>query len=298
MKSVLITGGSGAFGTACVRRLLSGGGVPRIVVFSRSEHRQAEMARELAPLDQDERLRFFIGDVRDRDRLRRAMEGIQMVIHAAALKRIEVGWYNPLEVKKTNIDGAANLIEAAHDAGVSKVVALSSDKAFEPISPYGTSKAFAESLFLAANNMRGAYGPRFALVRYGNVWGSTGSVVPTWRKIIAKQLAKRAGIASSDVNAFPTVPVTDPECTRFYMTMDEAVDLVLDTAETMKGGEVKIPHLPAYRLGDLAEAMGAQMEIRGLPAFEKLHESMGPGNSSDKARRMMIAELKAALAES
>ncbi len=296
MKSVLITGGSGAFGTACVKKLLWAGEPPgRIVIYSRSEHRQAEMARELAQYDTRQALRFFIGDVRDRERLRRAMEDIQVVIHAAALKRIEVGWYNPLEVKKTNIDGAANVIEAAHDAGVSKVVALSSDKAFEPISPYGTSKAFAESLFLAANNARGRAGPRFALVRYGNVWGSTGSVVPTWRKIIDEQLGQRAGIASSDANAFPIVPVTDPECTRFYMTMDEAVDLVLDTVETMKGGETRIPRLPAYRLGDLAEAMGAQMEIRGLPSFEKRHESMGPGNSSDRARRMTMVELKAAL---
>ena len=230
--------------------------------------------------DRWQRLRFFIGDVRDRDRLRRAMEDIQVVIHAAALKRIEVGAYNPLEVKKTNIDGAANVIEAAHDAGIARVVALSSDKAFEPISPYGTSKAFAESLFIAANNASGRMGPRFAVVRYGNVWNSTGSVVPTWRAILK----------TSD-----TVPVTDPECTRFYMTMDEAVDLVLDTIETMQGGEIVIPTLPAYRLGDLAEAMGAKMDIRGLPAYEKLHESMGPGNSSDKARRMSIPELQAAL---
>jgi FlaA1/EpsC-like NDP-sugar epimerase len=227
-----------------------------------------------------ERLRFFIGDVRDRDRLRRAMEDIHAVIHAAALKRIEVGAYNPLEVKKTNIDGAANVIEAAHDAGVSKVVALSSDKAFEPISPYGTSKAFAESLFTAANNARGRMGPRFAIVRYGNVWNSTGSVVPTWRSILE----------TSD-----TVPVTDPECTRFYMTMDEAVGLVLDTIETMQGGEIAIPTLSAYRLGDLAEAMGAKMDVRGLPTYEKLHESMAAGNSSDKARRMSVAELKAIL---
>ena len=236
------------------------------------------MMRQLS--DRWQRLRFFIGDVRDRDRLRRAMEDIQVVIHAAALKRIEVGAYNPLEVKKTNIDGAANVIEAAHDAGIARVVALSSDKAFEPISPYGTSKAFAESLFIAANNASGRMGPRFAVVRYGNVWNSTGSVVPTWRAILK----------TSD-----TVPVTDPECTRFYMTMDEAVDLVLDTIETMQGGEIVIPTLPAYRLGDLAEAMGAKMDVRGLPAYEKLHESMGPGNSSDKARRMSVEELKAIL---
>lgn len=282
MKSVLITGGSGAFGTAFVRRLLLGRDAERIAVFSRSEHRQAEMAREMTAFDPQSssewRTRYFIGDVRDRDRLRRAMEGVEVVVHAAALKRIEVGAYNPLEVKKTNIDGAANVIEAATDAGVRRIIALSSDKAFEPVSPYGTSKAFAESLFLAANNTRGWNGPRFAVVRYGNVWCSTGSVVPTWRSMLA------AGAK--------TVPVTDPECTRFFMTMDQAVDLVLQTVETMNGGEIIIPHLPAYRLGDLAEAMGAEMDVRGLPDYEKRHESMGPGNSSDRARRMMIAELR------
>src|SRR6266852_3682354 len=276
MTSVLITGGSGAFGTACTKRLLALR-ANRIVIFSRGEHRQAEMARAIP--DPDERLRFFIGDIRDRDRLRRAMEGIDIVIHAAALKRIEVGAYNPLEVKKTNIDGAANVIEAATDARVKKVVGLSSDKAYEPISPYGTSKAFAESLLLAANNTRGNYGPIFSIVRYGNIWASTGSVVPTWREILRESDA---------------VPVTDPQCTRFFMTMDEAVSLVLKTAETMKGGEIAIPTLPAYRLGDLAEAMNAKMNITGLPPYEKLHESMGPDRSSDKARRMSIAELRAA----
>src|SRR5258705_3009851 len=242
----------------------------RIVIFSRGEHRQADMARELAPLDDpDQRLRFFVGDVRDRDRLRRAMEGIEVVIHAAALKRIETGFYNPLEVKKTNIDGAANVIAAATDSDVDRVIALSSDKAYQPVSSYGTSKAFAESLFLAANNTRGNDGPIFAVARYGNIWCSTGSVVPTWRKILE----------TSDI-----VPVTDPECTRFFMTMNEAVSLVLDTAATMLGGEIAIPELPAYRLGDLAEAMGAKMDVRGLPVYEKRHESMGAGySSSDQA---------------
>jgi len=280
--SILITGGSGAFGTAFTKRLLRLPSPPhRIVIYSRSEHRQAAMLRELSALDQFGTLRMFIGDVRDRDRLHRAMHGIETVVHAAALKRIEVGAYNPIEVKKTNIDGATNVIEAAQDAGVCRVVALSSDKAFEPVSPYGTSKAFAESLFLNANNTRGWNGPIFAVCRYGNVWASTGSVVPTWKEIIA--------------GGAPSVPVTDPDCTRFFMTMDQAVDLVLNTIETMKGGEVMIPTLPAYRLGDLAEAMGATMDVRGLPAFEKKHESMGPGNSSDKARRMSVDELRAAL---
>jgi len=284
MRSVLITGGSGAFGTAFAKYLLGvTDTVPqRIVIYSRSEHRQAELRRELESLHPtaQHRMRYFIGDVRDRDRLKRAMEGIEIVVHAAALKRIEVGAYNPLEVKKTNIDGAANVIDAATDARVGRVVALSTDKAHEPISPYGTSKAFAESLFLAANNTRGWNGPRFSVVRYGNVWNSTGSVVPTWRKMLE----------TSD-----TVPVTDPECTRFFMTMDEAVDLVFKTSMHMTGGEIEIPTLPAYRLGDLAEAMGAKMDVHGLPDFEKLHESMSTGNSSDKARRMTVDELREAL---
>lgn len=297
MKSVLITGGSGAFGTAFANFLLGlTATVPaRIVIYSRSEHRQAELRRQLeadhptAP----HRMRYFIGDVRDRDRLKRAMEGIEIVVHAAALKRIEVGAYNPLEVKKTNIDGAANVIEAATDAHVTRVVGLSTDKAYQPVSPYGTSKAFAESLFLAANNTRGWNGPLFAICRYGNIWNSTGSVVPTWRKIIADQYPFADGTIGN--GQLPVVPVTDPECTRFFMTMTEAVDLVFKTAMHMTGGEINIPTLPAYRLGDLAEAMGARMDVRGLPAFEKRHESMGPGNSSDKARRMSVAELREAL---
>lgn len=273
---VLITGGSGAFGTACTRALLALGH-SRIVVFSRSEYRQFQMNQELAPLDKDDALRFMIGDVRDRDRLRRAMHDCDTVIHAAALKRIEVGHYNPIEMIKTNVIGAMNVIEAAQDAGIKRVVALSTDKAFQPVSPYGVSKAMAESLFLAANNTTGWDGPKFSVCRYGNVWKSTGSVVPVWENILR----------TSD-----TVPVTDPDCTRFFMTMDQAVKLVLDTVATMKGGELAIPPLPAYRLGDLAEAMGAKMNVTGLPAFEKKHESMDHGLSSDLARRMTVDEIR------
>ncbi len=278
MKSVLITGGSGAFGTAFVHDLLDryyARRPARIVVFSRGEFRQSVMAKEFGNAPE---LRFFIGDVRDRDRLRRAMRGIAVVVHAAALKRIEVGHYNPVEMVKTNVLGAVNVIEAAQDAGVEKVVALSSDKAFEPVSPYGTSKAMAESLFLSSNNTSGWSGPRYSVCRYGNVWNSTGSVVPTWRSIL---------LAGRD-----TVPVTDPDCTRFFMRMGEAINLVCRTIESMKGGEIAIPELPAYRLGDLAEAMGAKMQVTGLPAWEKKHESMAAGNSSDLARRMSVEELR------
>jgi FlaA1/EpsC-like NDP-sugar epimerase len=272
-QSVLITGGTGSFGSACVKRLLNRHDPKRVIVFSRDEHKQARMADEF----KDGRLRLFIGDVRDRDRLRRAFDGVDIVVHAAALKRIEVGQYNPGEMVKTNVLGAMNIIEAAQDAGVSKVVALSTDKAWQPISPYGQTKALAESLFLNANNTRGANGPIFACTRYGNVAGSNGSVIPKWRAMNG------------------SVPVTDPDCTRFYMTMDQALDLVLKTIETMKGGELNIPKLPAYRLGDLAYAMDKAIKLTGLPAYEKMHEGMADGNTSDVARRMSVDELRNAL---
>lgn len=282
MKSILITGGTGSFGRAFARVLLKLIPAPeRICVLSRDELKQAQMAAELAPLDTEQRLRFFIGDVRDRYRLRRAFEGVDVVVHAAALKRIEVGQYNPAEMVKSNVIGAMNVVEAAFDAGVAKVVALSTDKAWQPISPYGQSKALAEALFLNANNARGRSGPRFAVTRYGNVWNSNGSVVPTWRRLIAENRP---------------VPVTDPECTRFFMTMEQAVVLVLDTIATMQGGELRVPTLPAYRLGDLALAIAGNVrplfELRGLPAWEKLHEGMADGNTSDTARRMSVDELR------
>jgi UDP-N-acetylglucosamine 4,6-dehydratase len=279
MKSVIVTGGTGSFGRAFVRYLLAVSAPPdRIRILSRGEHAQAEMAAEMAPLDRHGRLGFFIGDVRDKDRLRRAFTGCDTVVHAAALKRIEVGQYNPAEMVKTNVLGAMNVIEAATDAGVAKVVALSTDKAWQPISPYGHSKALAEALFLNANNARGSDGPRFAVTRYGNVAGSNGSVIPKWRTLLAGG-AKR-------------VPVTDPGCTRFWMTIHEAVFLVLDTIRNMRGGELAIPTLPAYRLGDLAEAMGAEMDIIGLPSFEKRHEGMADGKTSDIARRMTVGEIR------
>lgn len=282
MRSVLVTGGSGSFGRAFVHRLLQVEKPDRIVIYSRGEHAQAEMARDMAPFDPDGRLRFFIGDVRDRDRLRRAFTGCDVVVHAAALKRIEIGQYNPAEMVKTNILGAMNVIEAATDTTVEKVVALSTDKAWQPISPYGQSKALAESLFINANNTRGADGPIFAVTRYGNVAGSAGSVIPIWRR----QLVHDGGRAI----------VTDPDVTRFWMTIGEAVELVIDTIATMRGGELIIPTLPAYRLGDLAEAMGVTAQVTSLPPWEKQHEGMSDGNTSDVARRMSVAELRERLA--
>lgn len=280
MKSVLVTGGSGFFGHGFVRAALSRG-AERVCVYSRGEYAQHLMRQEFGD---EPRLRFFIGDVRDRERLRRAMEGIEVVVHAAALKRVEVGEYDAIELTKTNVGGAQNVIEAATDAGVHKVVALSTDKAFEPINAYGASKLLAEKLFLAANNARGRNGPIFAVTRYGNVAGSTGSVIPSWRAAMA---------------AGRQVYIRDGQATRFWMTLDEAVTLVLDTIATMRGGDLVVPDLPAYELCDLAQALnvfsGAWVMGSGLGAGEKLHESMAQGISSDRARRMTIGELKEAL---
>lgn len=276
MKSILITGGSGYFGRGFVRKALDMG-VERICIFSRGEYAQALMRQEFGD---EPRLRFFIGDVRDQARLIRAMHGVDLVVHAAALKRVEVGQYNPTEMVMTNVIGAMNLIEAAMTVGVPKVVALSSDKAFEPANAYGCSKAMAETLFLAANNTAGANGPKFACVRYGNVAGSTGSVIPTWRR---------------ELEQARPVRLTHPGATRFWMTRDEAVDLVIRTAEGMEGGELAIPRLPAYCLADLAKAMGVDFHITGLGDGEKLHESMSAGQSSELARRMAVEELKEAL---
>jgi len=284
--SILVTGGTGYFGRAFVAMLLEQGISQRICVYSRGEHAQAEMREALGNPPE---VRWFIGDVRDRDRLRRAMWGVDWVVHAAALKRIEVGAYNPDEMVKTNIDGTRNVIEAAHEMLVRKVLLISSDKAWQPISAYGQSKALAESLILAANNMQTT--TKFAVVRYGNVANSTGSVIPRWRAILKKTEHYFAADRPDTV-----VPITDPNCTRFWMTAQEACKLVLDTLRTMQGGELITPILPAYRLEDLADAMGIKhLTVTGLPSHEKLHEGMGPMNTSDIARRMSVDELREAL---
>jgi UDP-N-acetylglucosamine 4,6-dehydratase len=277
MKSVLITGGTGSFGQAFTERLLRDGLATRICVYSRGEHDQAFMARRF---HNDSRLRFFIGDVRDFGRLGRAMAGNDTVVHAAALKRIEVGFYNPDEMVKTNVNGAMNVVEAAQECGVEKVIFLSTDKAFLPVSPYGHSKALAEQIFLSSNNTGGKAGPRFSVTRYGNVWGSAGSVVPTWRQMLE--------------DGETILPISDPEVTRFYMTMDEAVDLVLRAIDEMPDKPL-IPRLPAYRLGDVARALGAETVITGLNRYEKLHESMDEYNCSQFASRLSVEELRAAL---
>lgn len=277
MKSILITGGSGFFGQGFARAALQRPGVERVCIFSRGEYPQALMRQAFGD---EPRLRFFIGDCRDVQRLERAMHDVDVVVHAAALKRVEVGEYDATEMCKTNVIGAMNVIEAATRAGVRKVVALSTDKACEPVNAYGATKLAAEKMFLAANNSRGAGGTIYAVCRYGNVSGSTGSVIPTWRRALEQG---------------HMVQLTDPEATRFWMTRDEAVELVMNTIETMQGGELVIPDLPAYRLGDLAAAMGVTYMVTGLGQGEKLAEAMRPGETSDKARRMSVAEIEEAL---
>jgi UDP-N-acetylglucosamine 4,6-dehydratase len=276
IKSILVTGGTGSFGQAFVRFLLDSTDIPRICVYSRGEHAQAALR---AAINDDPRVRYMVGDVRDLARLTRACRGIDAVVHAAALKRIETGAYNPDEMVKTNVIGSMNVIEAAMVTNVKWVVGLSSDKAFEPVSPYGQSKALGESLLLAANIYGG---PKFACTRYGNIWNAQGSIIPKW-------------LALAEQGKYITV--TDPECTRFFMTIHEAVKMVWYLAETMVGGELIIPEwLPAYKVGDLATAFNmfhaTGVQYTGLPKFEKLHESMNSELCSKDARRMSIVELK------
>jgi UDP-N-acetylglucosamine 4,6-dehydratase len=259
-RSILITGGTGSFGKAFVRAVLDHcPKVKRLVVFSRDELKQFEMQQEF-PADQYPALRFFIGDVRDERRLRRALEGIDTVVHAAALKQVPAAEYNPFEFIKTNIMGAQNLIEACMDKGVKRVVALSTDKAAAPINLYGATKLCSDKLFVAGNNFRGERDLRFSVVRYGNVMGSRGSVIPFFL-----QKAK-SGL----------LPITDPNMTRFNISLEDGVEMVLWALEHALGGEIFVPKIPSYRVLDVAEAVGPSCthKIIGARPGEKLHEEM------------------------
>lgn len=271
---ILITGGSGYFGRGFAKTVLDSGLASKVCIYSRGEFAQASMRAEF---NDDQRLRWFIGDVRDQDRLRRAMSGIDVVVHGAALKRTEVCAYNVMECVATNVVGTQNVVKACIDAGVKKAVLLNSDKSVLGTTTYGLSKALAERIFLNANAYAGESGTLFASCVYGNISGSTGSVIPLWRK----------QLETSD-----TVTVTHPDATRFWMYRHEAADLVLRAIDQMKGGDVFIPTLPAYRVGDLAEAMGAKMRIIGMAENEKMHEEMRPGETSEKARRMTMKDLQ------
>jgi UDP-N-acetylglucosamine 4,6-dehydratase (inverting) len=254
--SILVTGGTGSFGHKCIERLLKSPEVKRVVVYSRDELKQYEMAQRFT----DPRLRFFIGDIRDRDRLQHALTGIDTVIHAAALKQVPTAEYNPFECIKTNVLGAENVIQACIDAGVRNVVALSTDKAAAPINLYGATKLCSDKLFIAANNVRGHHDIRFSVVRYGNVMGSRGSVIPFF-------LSRR----STGV-----LPITDVEMTRFNITLEEGVDLVVHALNHALGGEIFVPKIPSYHIMDVAKAIGPKCEypVVGIRPGEKIHEEM------------------------
>ncbi len=258
-KTVLITGGTGSLGKALVRRFLTTG-VRKIIIYSRDEYKQFNMERQFQ--DHKERLRFFIGDVRDRQRLYRAFPGVDVVIHAAALKHVHLMEYNPNEAVNTNISGASNIIDAAIDCKVDKVVALSTDKAVNPINIYGATKLVSDKLFRHAHAYGGEEGPSFITVRYGNVMGSRGSVVPFFRDLATQKAA--------------SLPITDMRMTRFWITMDQSVDLVMRALYDGLGGEVFISRIPSCRITDLGEAIypGAKQVETGIRPGEKLHEDL------------------------
>ena len=261
--SVLVTGGTGSFGRAFVRRLLTDFSPDRVIVYSRDELKQSEMAHDL-PLDRHPALRYFIGDVRDANRLEMAMRGVDVVVHAAALKQVPAAEYNPMECINTNVIGAENVMQAAIRSGVAKVIALSTDKAANPINLYGASKLASDKIFVAANNLSGTLGCRFSVVRYGNVIGSRGSVVPLFRRLIGE--------------GADSLPITDERMTRFWITLEQGVSFVLSSLAAMQGGELFVPKIPSMRIADMARAMapGLAQHVVGIRPGEKLHEVMVP----------------------
>ncbi|MBL4690156.1 MAG: UDP-N-acetylglucosamine 4,6-dehydratase (inverting) [Rhodospirillales bacterium] len=259
--SVLITGGTGSLGKSLAKVLLGRFKLRRLVIFSRDELKQSEMASELS-INSNPDPRFFIGDVRDRDRLEMAMRDIDIVIHAAAPKQVPTAEYNPFECINTNILGAENVVQSAIRCGVGRVIALSTDKAANPINLYGASKLASDKIFVAANNLSGENGTRFANVRYGNVIGSRGSVMPFFQKLIADN-AK-------------SLPITDPRMTRFWITLEQGINFILSSLAMMKGGEIFVPKIPSMKISDMAEAIapGIPHHTVGIRPGEKLHEIM------------------------
>lgn len=263
-KTILITGGTGSFGKQYTRTLLARFKPKKIIIFSRDEFKQYEMQQEFT----DSCMRFFIGDVRDQDRLIEATRNVDYIIHAAALKQVPAAEYNPMECIKTNIYGAENVIKAALHNQVDKVMALSTDKAANPINLYGATKLASDKLFVAANNLAGERRTRFSVVRYGNVVGSRGSVLPLFEKLIADGATE--------------LPITDERMTRFWITLQDGVDFVLKNFERMHGGEIFVPKIPSVRILDLAHAMAPKLETKliGIRPGEKLHEIMCPADDS------------------
>ncbi len=259
-RSILITGGTGSFGKAFVKTILKKWpAIKRLVIYSRDEQKQFQMAMDY-PAHKYPQVRFFIGDVRDYDRLRRAFKGIEIVIHAAAMKHVPIAEYNPMECIKTNIMGAENVINASLETAVQNVVALSTDKAAAPINLYGATKLASDKLFIAANNIKGYNPIRFSVVRYGNVMGSNGSVIPFFLN------KRKDGV----------IPITDSEMTRFNISLDDGVEMVLHALETAWGGELLVPKIPSYRITDVAMAIApdCKHEIVGIRPGEKVHEEM------------------------
>ncbi len=270
-SSVLITGGTGSLGKALIDYLIRNTKVRRIAIYSRDELKQHNLRNEIG---EDERLRWFIGDIRDLERLKRALHGVDFVIHAAALKQVDTGEYNPMEYIKTNVLGSQNVIDASIEAGVKKVVALSTDKASSPINLYGATKLTADKLFVAANNYSHSYGTTFSVVRYGNVMGSRGSVIPFWKSL---------------ADSGQPLPITDLRMTRFWISIDQAVQFVMNSLEMMQGGELYVPRIPSMRITDLAAAVAphANLVEVGMRPGEKLHEEM---ISADDSRRTFLTE--------
>ena len=267
-KTILVTGGTGSFGQQFIRTVLENFDMRRCIVFSRDEQKHYDMSQTF-PVERYPCMRYFIGDVRDVDRLELAMRDVDYVVHAAAMKHVPLAEYNPFECVMTNIHGAENVVKAALRKGVKRVIALSTDKAANPINLYGATKLAADKIFIAANNLAGAGGTKFSVVRYGNVIGSRGSVIPFFRQLIAEDV--------------PHLPITDERMTRFWITLDQGVQFVLSCLRMMRGGEVFVPKIPSMRIVDVARCLapGKPIEVIGIRPGEKLHEVMVP---ADEAR--------------
>lgn len=263
-KNILITGGTGSFGKKYTKILLEKYKPNKIIIYSRDELKQYEMAQEY----NDKCMRYFIGDVRDIDRLKKATKDVDLIIHAAALKHVPIAEYNPMECIKTNINGAQNVIDAAIENGVSKIIALSTDKAANPVNLYGATKLASDKLFVTANNLVGNQNIKFSVVRYGNVVGSRGSVIPFFKKLINDGIKE--------------LPITDEKMTRFFITLEDGVNFVLKNFERMQGGEIFIPKIPSMKIVDMAKALAPNLphKIIGIRAGEKLHEIMCPSDDS------------------